>query len=151
METKEKSNNQEISNGFGGKNENNPKKKDEKSFVCIVCPVGCELRVKTDADGNALEISGNRCGRGKKYAEQESKLPMRMLTSTVKVANGIYTRLPVITSESIPKDKIWEIMQELTKVEVKAPIRLRDVVIKNVCGLSADILAGRSMREKNKK
>lgn len=119
----------------------------EKKFICIVCPVGCELCAKTDGAGNVLSVSGNRCGRGKKYAEQECKTPMRMLTSTVKIRGGMYSRLPVITSESIPKEKIRDVMEELTKVEVEAPVHLRDVVIKNVCGLSADILASRSMKK----
>ena len=70
---------------------------------------------------------------------------MRMLTSTVKIENALYPRLPVITSESIPKDRIFQVMQEIDRVTVKAPIRLREVIIKNVCGLPADIIASRSM------
>ncbi|MDO4766097.1 MAG: DUF1667 domain-containing protein [Eubacteriales bacterium] len=118
----------------------------ERKFICIVCPVGCELSSQVDETGNLLSLSGNRCGRGKKYAEQECKAPMRMLTSTVKIANGLYSRLPVITSESIPKEMVWQVMEELAKVQVKAPVALREVIIKNVCGLQADIVASRSMK-----
>ena len=118
---------------------------DEK-FICIVCPVGCELQVRTDEAGNLQTVSGNRCGRGRKYAAEECRMPMRMLTSTVRVENGRYPRLPVITSESIPKEMIPQVMAAINSVTVTAPVNLREVVIKNVCGLSADILASRSMK-----
>ena len=42
---------------------------DEK-FICIVCPVGCELQVRTDEAGNLQAVAGNRCGRGSKYAAE---------------------------------------------------------------------------------
>ena len=73
-------------------------------------------------------------------------MPMRMLTSTVRVENGRYPRLPVITSESIPKEMIPQVMAAINSVTVTAPVNLREVVIKNVCGLPADILASRSMK-----
>lgn len=119
----------------------------EKNFICIVCPMGCELKADMDENGNLKSVSGNRCKRGEKYAEQESINPMRMLTSTVKIKNALYPRLPVITSESIPKEMIGQVMSEINKVDIKAPIHLRDVVIKNVCGLPVDIIASRSMKE----
>lgn len=117
----------------------------EKKFICIVCPIGCELTTETDEEGNLQSVAGNRCGRGKKYAVQESKMPMRMLTSTVKIRHGRYSRIPVISSESIPKDKIFEVMEAIHQAEISAPVQLRDVIIPNVCGLSADIVASRSM------
>lgn len=119
----------------------------EKTFICIVCPMGCELKAETDEAGKLTAISGNRCKRGKTYAEQECQSPMRMLTSTVKIENALYQRLPVITSQAIPKDKIFQVMEEINRVRVKAPVKLRDVIIKNVCGLAADIIASRSMQE----
>ncbi len=118
----------------------------DKKFICIVCPVGCELQVQTDEAGNLQAVTGNRCGRGKKYAAEECRAPKRMLTSTVRIENGRYSRLPVITSESIPKEMIPQVMAEIDRVRVTAPVSLRDVVIKNVCGLPADILSSRSMK-----
>ncbi len=118
----------------------------KKQFICIVCPIGCELYAETDTEGNLQTVSGNRCGRGKKYAEAECRQPMRMLTSTVRIANALYPRLPVITSENIPKDMIPQVMEAIDRAEVKAPVALREVIIKNVCGLPADIIASRSMQ-----
>ena len=40
-----------------------------KTFTCIVCPNGCEIRV--ESDGSGYRISGEGCPRGKTYVLQE--------------------------------------------------------------------------------
>jgi CxxC motif-containing protein len=108
-------------------------------LICIVCPRGCHLKI----DGNNI-VSGNQCKRGEIYALNERINPTRMLTSTVRINNSDVKRLPVITSAPIPKDKVFEVMKEITKISVKAPIKIHDVIIKNVLGL-VDIIATRTI------
>lgn len=117
----------------------------EKMLTCIVCPMGCEITVEMNDTGEVLRITGNTCKRGEEYARNEMTHPMRQLTSTVVIENGIYDRLPVILSGNIPKDKMFDVMEEIAKVSVKAPISRGDVVIENVCGLGVDVVASRSM------
>lgn len=117
----------------------------EKMLTCIVCPMGCEITVEMNDAGEVLRITGNTCKRGEEYARNEMTHPMRQLTSTVVIENGIYDRLPVILSGNIPKDKMFDVMEEIAKVSVKAPISRGDVVIENVCGLGVDVVASRSM------
>jgi len=114
-----------------------------KEFVCIVCPRGCHLSI----DEN-LNVTGNTCPKGKQYAINEVTNPLRMLTSTVKVKGASLVRVPVITSVEIPKGKMFEVMKELNKVEVEAPVKMHDVIIKDVLGLGADIIATRSIDKK---
>ncbi len=59
----------------------------EKRILCISCPVGCEMTVAIE-DGRVLRVDGNRCPRGKHYAEQEAVEPMRVLPSSVKVVGS---------------------------------------------------------------
>lgn len=113
-----------------------------KEFICIVCPRGCHLRV----DDN-YNVSGNSCVRGEKYGKQEAIDPKRTLTSTVKIKSRLIKRLPVITSDDIPKDKVQEVVRYLDSVEVSAPIKVRDVIVKDVMGLGVDIIATRSIDE----
>ena len=118
----------------------------EKILTCIVCPMGCEITV--DMDDNTSEIksiTGNTCPRGEKYARNEMTNPMRQLTSTVVIEGGIYDRLPIILSGDIPKDKMLDVMQELSKVRVKAPVKRNDILIENVCSLGVNVIASRSM------
>lgn len=45
------------------------------------------------------------------------------------------------TASDIPKGKIYDIMKELDKVTMKAPVAIGDVVIPNVLGLGVDVVA----------
>ncbi|MDD2434153.1 MAG: DUF1667 domain-containing protein [Bacilli bacterium] len=111
-----------------------------KEIICVVCPKGCHILV--DDSG---KMSGYTCLRGKKYAEDELVCPKRTLTSTVKIVSSEMVRLPVATNGDIPKALLFEVMQDLAKVEVKAPIHLHDVIIKDVRGTGVDIIATRSI------
>lgn len=113
-----------------------------KEFICIVCPKGCHLRV--DDNGS---VSGNACIRGDKYGKQEAIDPKRTVTSTVKINSKMIRRLPVITSEEIPKDKVREVVKYLDSVEVSAPIKVKDIIVKDVMGLNVDIVATRTVEE----
>lgn len=113
-----------------------------KEFVCIVCPRGCH--VKVDEQG---QVSGNQCIRGKHYVQNEMTSPTRIVTSTVKLRSMLVPRLPVITTQEVPKDKIFDVMNEINQVEVVPPIKVKDVLIKNVCDLGVDIVATRTVLE----
>ena len=116
-----------------------------KEMPCIVCPMSCHLSVTLDENGKVLEVTGNSCKRGDEYARAELSNPTRMVTSTVKLTNGLYSRLPVILSKVIPKDRMFDVMAEINKIEVMAPVSLNQVLLSDVCGLGADVLASRTM------
>ena len=112
-----------------------------KELICITCPRGCHLSV----DDN-LNVTGNMCPRGAMYAKAELTHPVRMVTSTVVVKAKSECRLPVKTKEPIPKELIFKVMEEIDKVQVNAPIKIGDVVIKNVLGTGVDIVATKDIR-----
>jgi len=113
---------------------------------CIVCPMSCLITVEQDDQTKEiLSITGNTCKRGEAYARNELTHPMRQLTSTVAIEKGIYNRLPVILSAEIPKEKIFDVMEQIRKVKVTAPVNVGDILIADVCGLGVDVLASRSM------
>ncbi|MCH5171777.1 MAG: DUF1667 domain-containing protein [Erysipelotrichales bacterium] len=112
----------------------------EHKLICIVCPRGCHLTI--DENNN---VSGNSCPRGVPYAINEMTCPKRMLTSTVKIVSKFINRLPVITSEEIEKSKIFDVMEEINKVEVKAPVKMHEIIIKNVLNTGVDIISTREI------
>ncbi len=118
-----------------------------KEMVCIVCPIGCQLKAELNEQGEVISVTGNTCARGDVYARKELTNPTRMLTSTIKIKGAIYERLPVITSSDIPKGKLFDVMQTLLNLEVEAPVHNKDIIIKNVCGLGVDIIASRTMEK----
>ncbi len=107
-----------------------------KELTCIICPRGCHLVV----DDN-LNVTGNTCPRGAVYAKNELTHPTRTLTSTVRIVSEIEDMLPVKSSAPLPKEKIFDAMELVNKTCVKAPIKIGDVVIKNIFGLDVNIIA----------
>lgn len=114
----------------------------EKEFVCIVCPNGC--RIKVDDSG---KISGYTCIRGLNYVKQELVDPRRGLTSTFKVVHGRNLVCPCRSNVSVPKDKMIDIIKEIDKLNVEAPIQIHQVVIKNVLNLGVDIIATKEIEK----
>ena len=113
-----------------------------KELTCIVCPVGCHLKVDL---GNDHSVSENKCERGIEYGRQELINPKRMVTSTIIIEGGIYKRLPVKTSASVTKNLIFDVMKEINKIKVKSPVKMGDVILYNILGTGFDILASRDM------
>ena len=111
-----------------------------KEFTCIICPRGCRLKVD-----DQMNVTGNTCPRGKQYAISELTNPVRTITSSVRVSNRDDLLASVKTSGSIPKGKIFEVMDEINKLEVEAPTRIGQVVKANILGLGVDILVTKNI------
>jgi CxxC motif-containing protein len=117
-----------------------------KELTCVVCPVGCKIKITHD--GEKIEsVEGNRCDRGYNYAVQEIKNPLRTLVTSVKVNNGNYPLASVRSSKEVPLNKINDLMDIIKNTEVDAPVKKGDVVIENPLDLGADIVATRSVNK----
>ncbi len=103
----------------------------KREFVCIVCPRGCPLSIDLDT----LEVTGNTCKRGELYAKAEVTNPTRIITTSVRVNNRDDRLVSVKTTNPVPKGKMFEVMKEINKTSVSAPVHIGDVVIHNILGL----------------
>jgi CxxC motif-containing protein len=116
----------------------------KRKMICIGCPMGCYLIV--DFVGIKIsKVKGNRCKVGLEYAEKEISSPERTLTTTVKVKHGQLPLVSVKTDKPIPKDRIFDAMNLLAKVEVEAPIKIRDPILKNIFGTGVNVVATKSI------
>lgn len=115
---------------------------EKKELICIVCPRGCHLTV----DEN-MNVTGNFCKRGEVYGKNEVTNPTRTITSTVKISGAAIPRLPVKTSQPIPKERIFDVMAEINKLSVQAPVEMNAVLLPNVLGTGADVLATREVAQ----
>lgn len=116
----------------------------EKIITCINCPVGCRMKVTMDDSGQVLSVDGNSCNRGNKYARQECTLPLRMITAVIPAENSSIP-LSVKTAEPVPKDLIPEVMEQLKKIHISAPIAMGQIILPNICGTGVDIIATRPL------
>lgn len=111
-------------------------------LTCINCPLGCPLEVRQE--NNEYIVTGNSCIRGKKYALEEISNPTRILTTTVRVKNGMQM-LSVKSNGGIEKDKIFDCIDVLRNIEVIAPIRINEVIVKNILNSGIDIIATKTI------
>jgi len=114
-----------------------------KELICIVCPKGCHLKVD---ENNDYTVTGNGCPRGAEYGRAELVNPTRVVTSTVRCVGGSGPRCPVKTAGAVPKSKIFEVMDALNGVELKAPVAVGQVVLENVCGTGVNVVAARALK-----
>ena len=117
-----------------------------KEITCIICPRGCSLNIHKEQD--EWVVCGNHCPRGVKYAISEMTAPTRMLTSTIRVKDGIHPVCPIISAKPIPKSEIMKCMKEIWNYEVNAPIHYGEVVISNIGNTGVDMIASRDFGKK---
>lgn len=115
-----------------------------REVTCIICPFGCRARVVLEGN-KAVSVKNVECPRGEKYAISEVTAPVRDFFTTVKIEGAKVPVLPVRTTKPIPKDRIMDCSQALSKVVVKAPIRLGDVVVKNLLNLEVNVVSTRNL------
>lgn len=116
----------------------------EKKITCICCPMGCALTVDFE-EGKVNSVSGNTCNRGVAYGEKEVTNPTRTVTSIVKVSGGKEKMVSVKTATDIPKGKIFDCLHALKEIEIKAPVKIGDIIVKNVANTGVDIIATRKV------
>jgi len=114
---------------------------EEKNVICTVCPRGCRVKVYLKGK-DVTKVEGNLCVRGKKYATDEATNPKRVITTTVRCGDEM---LSVKTSTAVCKDKINDYMKIINAMEVTAPVKIGDIIIKNLDGEGADLVATKNL------
>ncbi|MCD6551556.1 DUF1667 domain-containing protein [Thermotoga sp.] len=117
-----------------------------KNIVCVQCPIGCKIKVELNEDGHIKSIIGNRCPRGVEYAKDEIRDPKRVVPTSIKVLNGELPLASVKTDKPIPKRFIPELMKIVREIKVEAPVRVGDIVVKDLFGTRANLVVTRTVR-----
>lgn len=117
----------------------------KKEIICTVCPRGCHIQVEGEGE-NIVSVEGYSCKRGLEYGKTEFAHPVRILTTTVKLAGVENDLLPVRSSQPLPKEKLFDCMAVIRDAQVKLPVNRYDVIVGNICGTGVDIVATKSVR-----
>ncbi len=118
---------------------------EKREFVCIRCPLGCNITVET-AGTEIKSITGNTCPRGADYVTKELTDPRRVVTSLVRVEGGELPVVSVKTVSDIPKADIQECVRKLGELVLQAPVALGEVVAENVCGSGVDVVTTKAVK-----
>ena len=112
----------------------------KREFTCIICPNGCEISVDLGEYGESLSIEGQTCKKGEDYVRQELTHPVRTIATSVLVKGGELPLASVRLDTPVPKEMIFDVMKEISKVQVIEPLGTGDIVIENVLGLGVDVV-----------
>ena len=115
-----------------------------KEVICIMCPMGCRITVHLEGQ-EVKQVEGERCKKGVTYAQQEVFFPGRILTTTVTTDNPEMPLLPVRSNKAIPRERLIDCMKHISEQSVKGSVELGQIVIENILGLGADIIASRTL------
>ena len=113
-----------------------------QKLTCIECPKGCALSVMIDA-GKVAGVTGNLCPKGYTYAVAEIENPVRILTSVVATKGLSLKMIPVRTDRPIPKGALFPAMREIKKIKIEKAIHIGDIIVENILGLGANLVATR--------
>lgn len=113
---------------------------NKKEMICVACPIGCQITVTLNGN-EIVSVEGNACKRGESYAKTEISNPTRSLTTTVRVSGGNAPLVPVKSAQPVPKAMMKECAEALSKISVAAPVKIGDVVMKNILETGVDIIA----------
>ena len=116
----------------------------KRTFTCIVCPNGCEIEAEYEG-AQVLSVTGNLCPKGETYVTQELIDPRRTIATSVRVTGGVMPLASVRLTAAIPKDRIFDVMAEINRVTLTAPVKIGDVVIQNVLGLGSDVIVTKNI------
>ena len=119
----------------------------EKELICVTCPMGCRITVTMEGK-EVLSVKGNTCPRGDIYARKEVTHPTRIVTTSVRVEGGVIGQVSVKTASDVPKEKMFDVVRDLKCVEVKAPVHMGDVVLKDAAGTGVDVIATKNVLAK---
>jgi CxxC motif-containing protein len=109
--------------------------------------MGCPLQLAHEGD-EIIEVLGNDCKRGAKYAKQEFLDPRRSLSTTVAISGAVWSRLPVKTTGQVPKERVMEAARVIHEIRCRAPVEIGQVLLEGLLGEAGlDVTATRSMQE----
>ena len=129
-----------------------------RELTCIVCPIGCSLKIEGTAESGGTEsltITGNKCSRGSVYAREEILSPKRTVTATCSInlpagSPGMRSlaaprRIPVKSSLPCPREKINDLLANIYSLKVNLPVKAGDKLLTDWKGSGIDIVAVRSL------
>ena len=143
-----------------------------KTITCIICPNGCLLSADVSEPGTDAPVTGTEnprsidstvtgtgcprvidspvtgagCPRGEAYFIQEITNPRKTLASSVLVTDGELPLCSVRLTEPIPIARISDVMKEIRKMKVEAPLESGTVLIRDVLGLGSDVITTKTIR-----
>jgi len=117
-----------------------------KQLTCIICPIAC--RITTDVLKGDFVYFGNKCPKGAHFIKTEMVSPVRSLTTTVRTVFSGMPALPVRSRGDVPKEMIYKIIYELSKILITREVKIGDTIVSDILETGCDIIATSNIKKK---
>ncbi len=119
-----------------------------KKTKCIICPIKCDLKIFLK-DDHIVKMEGYSCKKGLVYAKKDCKASVSFVKGTIKVIGGQLKEVSVMSEFPVSRDKVFKIIKEINRAEVKASVKKGDIIIENVVGIGINIIATTYVNKKS--
>lgn len=119
---------------------------NERTLTCIVCPNGCLLTVDAAPDGT-VNVGGNMCPKGVKFARDEIIDPVRTFTGTAATSFKDHPVEPVRTAGDVKIKEIARLAEYVNSLVLDRRYSPGEVIEENVLGTGAALIATGDMKE----
>lgn len=114
-----------------------------KEIICNKCGENCILAI--DKNDKEIEVYGNLCSEGINYANSEISSNKDILTTLVRIKGSKLRIVPVKSTKPIDKNLWIECSKALSRLYVGAPIKIGDIVCKNILNTGVDIVCTKNV------
>lgn len=119
----------------------------DKQVICDRCERKCILYI--EEDDNSFRILGNQCEEGIIRGQEEMNSSKGILTTLVRIKGAKKNVVSVKSSSPIDK-KLWvECSKALSRIYVGAPVRIGDLICKNILNTGVDIVCTKNVDKAN--
>jgi len=112
-------------------------------MTCLLCPAGCELEVREE--NGRIEVLGAQCDKGEDFGIEEALHPQRNLATSIPLAGTEADMVSVRLSRRVSRDLVFPILAAIAELRPAAPVRRGQVLIADVLGSGADVIATRTV------
>lgn len=115
-----------------------------KTSICTECNKNCVLDIYINKEN--IDILGNECDKGLSYIEKIDYENKKIFTTIVRIKGSEnHNVLPVKSSNVIDKSLWIECSKALSRLYVGPPVKLGDIICKNILNTGVDILSCRTI------
>lgn len=117
-----------------------------KKVVCNKCKEYCVIDINNEYE--KIEFLGNKCLQGIEFAQNDLESPKNVLTTLVRIKGADINVVSVKSDKPIDKRLFIKCSRALSRINVGAPIKIGDIVCKNLLNLGVDIICTKNVSKR---
>jgi CxxC motif-containing protein len=115
--------------------------------ICDLCDKRCVINIEKCEENYLYE--GSLCDRGIAYGQEYMKSSSRVFTSVVRIKGDANCNVvPIKSSKPLDMNLWMECSKALGRIYVGIPIRIGDVICKNIVNSGVDIICTKNVDKK---